>query len=210
MPGKAYQSCLKSFENEIIGLRLKRPPVPYSKIAEHLKEKYQIEVCRQAIYQFLKTRSKGYKTCKYAGCIEPINDVNQPTTEVPSLPKQTVLEAQETPTQSVTVKPATPTEPKKVFKMQYSDVYNLTRLSDEEAAERNKRIEEKRRLKEEQLKKENQLKSTEQPQEVEFNMEWSDVYNLTRMSDEEAAACNKRIEEKRKRLNEEKLKKANQ
>ena len=78
---------------------------------------------------------------------------------MPSLPKQTGFEVQETPTQSVAVKPATPTE---------------------------------------------------QPPEVEFNMEWSDVYNLTRMSDEEAAACNKRIEEKRKRLNEEKLKKANQ
>jgi len=159
MPGKAYQSCLKSFEKEIISLRLKRPPMPYSKIAVYLKEKYQIEVCRQAIYQFLKTRSKGYKTCKYAGCIEPINDVNQPTTEVLSLPKQTVSEIREISKQSAAVKPSMLTEqpPETEFKMEWSDVYNLHRLPPEEAAERRKRIAEKRkRLMEEQLKKEKQ------------------------------------------------------
>ena len=100
---------------------------------------------------------KGYKPCKYAWNIEPINDVNQLTTEVPSFPKQTVSKAPETSKQSVEVKPAKPAEPETEFKMQWSDVYNLHRLPPEEAAERNRRIEEKRkRLMEEQLKKENQ------------------------------------------------------
>jgi len=136
MAGKKYQSCLVPFENEILALRRRKPPMPFPQIAEYLKEKHQISVRRQTIETFLKIRMKGYKPCKYAWNIEPINDVNQPTTEVPSLPKQTVLEAQETPTQLVADKPSIPIEPKKVFKIQYSDVYNLTRLSDEEAAER--------------------------------------------------------------------------
>ena len=159
MGGKPYQSCLAPFENEIFELRRQKRPMSCAQIAEYMRKTHQIQVSRGTVLNFIKVRAKGYKPCKYAGCIELINDVNQPTTEVPSLSKQTGFEVQETPTQSVAVKPATPTE---------------------------------------------------QPPEVEFNMVWSDVYNLTRMSDEEAAACNKRIEEKRKRLNEEKLKKANQ
>ena len=159
MGGKPYQSCLAPFENEIFELRRQKRPMSCAQIAEYMRKTHQIQVSRGSVLNFIKVRAKGYKPCKYAGCIELINDVNQPTIEVPSLPKQTDTKVQETPTQSVAAKPATPTEP---------------------------------------------------PPEVEFNMKWSDVYNLTRMSDEEAAVRNKRIEEKRKRLNEEKLKKANQ
>jgi len=213
--GTPYQSCLEPFIDEIVGLRQSqhKRPVSCAKIAKYMKDKHKITVTRQAIYEFLKIRAKGYKPCKYAGNIEALGIVNQPTTEVLSLPKQTVSEVQETPTQSVAIKSVKSIEKprKQILNMEWSDSYNLTRMSDEEAAARNKRIEEKRRiLEEEQRKKENQSKPTEQPQEVEFNMKWSDVYNLTRMSDEEAEARNKRIEEKRKRLNEEKLKKEKQ
>ena len=163
MAGKTYQSCLVPFEKEIIALRRKKPPTPYAKIAEYMQEKHQIKVCRETIFSFIKIRAKGYKTCKYAWNIESTDNEDQPTTEAPSLSKQTVSEVQETPKQSVTEtpKPKTVTEqnqkPEWTFKMPWSDVYNLTRMSDEEAAERNKRIEEKRkRLMEEQLKKENQ------------------------------------------------------
>ena len=163
MAGKKYQSCLVPFEDEILSLRGTSPPTPYSKIAEYLKEKHQISVRHVTIYSFLKTRAKGYKPCKFTESIKRAKAINQPTTEVPSLSKQTVSEVQETPKQSVveTPKPKTVTEqnqkPEWTFKMPWSDVYNLTRMSDEEAAERNKRIEEKRkRLMEEQLKKENQ------------------------------------------------------
>jgi len=157
--GKTYQSCLVPFEKEIIALRRKKPPTPYAKIAEYMQEKHQIKVCRETIFSFIKIRAKGYKSCKYAWTIESTNDVNQQTTEVPLLlPKQTVSEVRETPKQPVAVKSVTPTKqfPEVEFKMEWSDVYNLTRMSDEEAAERNKRIEEKRKkLMEEQLKKEN-------------------------------------------------------
>ena len=163
MGGKPYQSCLSPYEDEILALRRRKRPMSCAQIAEYMQDKHQIMVRRQTVLNFLKVRAKGYKPCKYAGCIEPINDANQPITEVPSLSKQTVSEVQEIPKQLVveTPKPKTITEqnqkPEWTFKMPWSDVYNLTRMSDEEAAERNKRIEEKRkRLMEEQLKKENQ------------------------------------------------------
>ena len=158
MWGKPYQSCLAPFENEILELRLRKRPMSCAQIAEHMKNTHQIQVSRGTVLNFLKVRAKGYKPCKYAGCIEPINDANKQTTEVPYIQKQTVSEVRETPKQPVAVKSVTPTKqfPEVEFKMEWSDVYNLTRMSDEEAAERNKRIEEKRkRLMEEQLKKEN-------------------------------------------------------
>ena len=145
MWGKPYQSCLAPFENEILELRRRKRPMSCAQIAEYMKNTHQIQVSRGTVLNFLKVRAKGYKPCKYAGCINPINDVNMQTTEVPSLSKQTVLEVQETPKQSGAIKQTTPTEPEIEFKMEWSDVYNLTRMSDEEAAERNKRIEEKRK-----------------------------------------------------------------
>jgi len=158
MWGKPYQSCLAPFENEILELRRRKRPMSCAQIAEHMKKTHQIQVSRGTVLNFLKVRAKGYKPCKYAGCIEPINDAYKPATEVPYIQKQTVSEVRETPKQPVAVKSVTPTKqfPEVEFKMEWSDVYNLTRMSDEEAAERNKRIEEKRkRLMEEQLKKEN-------------------------------------------------------
>jgi hypothetical protein len=41
MAEKKYQSCLVAYENEIIALRRKKPPMPYSQIAELLRDKYQ-------------------------------------------------------------------------------------------------------------------------------------------------------------------------
>ena len=199
MGGKPYQSCLLPYEDEILALRRRKQPVSCAKIAKYMQEKHQIMVRRQTVLNFLKVRAKGYKPCKYAGCIELINDVNQPTTEVPSLSKQTGFEVQETPTQSVAAKPATPTEqpPEVEFNMEWSDVYNLTRLSDEEAAARNKRIEEKRkRLEEEQHKKKSQL-TPEEPKKI-FKMQFSETYNLHRLPPEEAAERRRLLAEKRK------------
>jgi hypothetical protein len=35
------------YENEIIALRYRKPPIPYSRIAELLREKYQIVINRE-------------------------------------------------------------------------------------------------------------------------------------------------------------------
>jgi len=152
MTGKKYQSCLSPFENEIVTLRLKRPPTPYSQIADYLKEKYQISVCRHTILGFLKRRATGYKTCKYAECIKLANALNQQTTEaspVSTKPQTIVSPVKETPKPATdkTVKDETPEIVFKPFEMEFSETYNLTRMSPEEAAAKNKIIEEKIRAK---------------------------------------------------------------
>ena len=58
MPGKPYQSMLIPYEKEILGLRKQRPPVAYARIAELLKEKYQVSIQRAAIFKFVKVRSR--------------------------------------------------------------------------------------------------------------------------------------------------------
>jgi hypothetical protein len=155
MAGKKYQSCLVPFENEILTLRRRKPPMSFPQIAEYLKEKYQISVRRQTIETFLKIRLKGFKQCKYAWSINPAKAESQPATELPSVNKQTVSEVRKAPKQPVSVNPTTPTEQETEFKMEWSDVYNLHRLPPEEAAERRRRIAEKRKLMEEQHKGEN-------------------------------------------------------
>lgn len=58
MPGKPYQSRLIPYEEEIVSLRKRRPPVAYARIAELLKEKYQVSIQRAAIFKFVKVRSR--------------------------------------------------------------------------------------------------------------------------------------------------------
>ena len=139
---KPYQSCLIPYENEIIALRRKKPPMPYSQIAELLRDKYQITICRENIFRFVKIRSKGIKACKYAWNIEPqdmnIND-KQPAVNAPSLQtsKATVSDKSK---KSVNKQP-------ELFKYEYSREYNMRRLSPEEAAAERKKIEEEEKEK---------------------------------------------------------------
>ena len=104
-----YRSCLIPYENEIVALRRKRPPVPFSKIAELLREKYQISVNREAIFKFIKVRAKGYKPCQYAWNIELSDVDNKQITEVPSLRKTPSLQS----TPLVSAKPKTNREEQK-------------------------------------------------------------------------------------------------
>ena len=52
--GKPYQSKLIPHENEIMAMRRKRPPVPYSMIATTLNEKYQLEISANGVFKFFK------------------------------------------------------------------------------------------------------------------------------------------------------------
>jgi hypothetical protein len=128
MAGKKYESCLAPFENEILDLRRKRPPVSFPKIAEYLKEKHQISVRRQTIETFLKIRARGFKTCKYVAAIEQLNAVNPPAAEsvlqthtppvVLNEPKPRIAktEVKEVSVQSVKEKPKERKEPDEVIK----------------------------------------------------------------------------------------------
>jgi hypothetical protein len=65
MPTKPYQSKLIPFEEEIMKLRRKRPPVPYARIAEMLCQKHSIVIQPPAICKFIKVRKRGRKVYGY-------------------------------------------------------------------------------------------------------------------------------------------------
>jgi len=130
--GKPYQSSLIPYEDEIITLRRKRPPMPYSQIAELLRDKYQLKICRETIFYFIKLRvKKGYKPCKYdAWDIESKKPNNQPATETPSLQKQTVSAVISKPQSADSL-----FDPSKVEVTEYSPTWNLHRPNTEEERE---------------------------------------------------------------------------
>ena len=162
MNEKPHQSCLEPFNDEIIALRRRKRPMSCAKIAKYLQDKHQITVHRQTVYDFLKVRAKGFKPCKYAWEIEPVNNANQPATEVPSVsakPQTTVsVQAVKAVQKEVTQPEVKETEqtvkyPSRDFDeiFQYSETYNLTRLSEEEAAERNRRLDERAKNRKERI-----------------------------------------------------------
>jgi hypothetical protein len=65
MPTKPYQSKLIPFEEEIMKLRRRRPPVTYARIAEMLCQKYSIVIQPSAICKFIKVRKRGRKVYGY-------------------------------------------------------------------------------------------------------------------------------------------------
>jgi len=66
MSGKPYQSSLIPYEDEIIALRHRRPPMPYAQIAELLRQKHNLLIQRSAIFKFVKVRSGGRKVYSYS------------------------------------------------------------------------------------------------------------------------------------------------
>ena len=145
MAYNTYRSRLIPYEHEIVTLRRKRPPVPYSKIVELLRDKYQIDVRTTTIIRFLQVRVKGCKSCKYAWDIEPITSNDQPIIEAPLTQKPTIVQTPKPAAQDKTKPTAEPVDSSKPgrFEMQFSETYNLTRLPPEEAAAWRKKLEEK-------------------------------------------------------------------
>ena|SRR5438552_3093832 len=132
MSGKPYQSILIPYENEILVLRHRRPPMPYAQIAELLRQKHNLIIQRSAIFKFVKVRSGGRKVYSYSRNA-PENAATAPAPRVTaSLPRPPAVVA-------VTVKrsPSTIT-----FQFTPSDRHNLTRISPEEAAAIRKMLEE--------------------------------------------------------------------
>ena len=58
MSGLPFRSKLAPFEQEIIELRRKRPPVSYRQIVQLLKERHGVEVTINGVFAFLRTRRK--------------------------------------------------------------------------------------------------------------------------------------------------------
>ena len=146
--GKPYHSSLAKYESEIIKLRSKRPPMPFSKIVEYLRKEHGLEVRRQTVYQYLKVRAKGYKPCKLVEAIAR-NAATQATPEVPpvaAMPKQAISGTSEAQKPIISEnRRSEAVSSSKEFNMEWSDNYNLNRVSKEEAADMLKIIEERKR-----------------------------------------------------------------
>jgi hypothetical protein len=151
MAGKPYQSCLIPYGNEIITLRRKKPPTPYPRIAALLYEQYQIAISCDGIREFVKRRAnKDTKTCKFAWKVN-LPEANDP----PVMETKTIKpKASKPPDKPARIEEDDDFEiPKFSEVMQYSDTYNLTLMSPEEAAALEERI---RRKKERDRTKEKQ------------------------------------------------------
>jgi hypothetical protein len=123
MSVKPYQSTLIPYEDEILSMRHQRPPMTYAEIAEVLRHRHHLNVCRETIFKFIKVRSRGRKVYAYAR-------------DVFSEKLATVVPIQKRKDTS----PQEQQEP--FFNYTPSDRYNLTRLPPEEAARRRKKLEE--------------------------------------------------------------------
>ena len=130
MPTKPYQSKLIPYEDEIKKLRRSRPPMTYQRIAELLREKYNLTIQRAAIFKFLKVRSRGRKVYAF-----------DPRFFEKEAAMFRVTKSGSGSQQAGRTAPATTTHPE--FRFTPSDRYNLTRLPPEEAAARRKKLEEK-------------------------------------------------------------------
>ena len=136
MSGLPFRSKLASFEQEIMELRRKRPPVSYREIVQLLKEQHGIEVTINGVFAFLRTRRKWDRRAAAA--------------KKQAVPKQvSQVSRSQLPTSPAVVmhRPGTDqaTPGRQLFNYTYSNTYNLTRLTPEEKAALEKRLDEERK-----------------------------------------------------------------
>ena len=137
MSGLPFRSKLAPFEQEIIELRRQRPPVSYRQIVQLLKEQHGVEVTINGVFAFLRTRRKWDRRAAAAK-----------KQAVPQQVSQVSRSRRPAPPAVVTNRPgdgnqATPG--RKLFNYTYSNTYNLTRLTPEEKAALEKRLDEERK-----------------------------------------------------------------
>jgi hypothetical protein len=86
MSGKPYQSKLNPHIRRIAELRRTRPPTPYKEIANILnKEHPELNVSHNAVWAFVKARSKGRKVAYLSLEDEPIPAAPEPV-QIPVVP----------------------------------------------------------------------------------------------------------------------------
>lgn len=136
---KPFQSVLIPFEEEIRGLRRRRPPVSYAEIAHILNQRHGIAVTYNAVFNFVKVRSKGKRSSYLFGppwhrVRNPLSD--QKTTSVTLGNPSTSDFPQGRKAEDALSRPRRPVA------FSFSDQYNLTRLTPEEAAALEKKLDE--------------------------------------------------------------------
>jgi len=137
MSGLPFRSKLAPFEQEIIELRRKRPPVSYREIVQLLKEQHGVEVTINGVFVFLRTRRKWDRRAAVSK-----------KQAVPKQVSQVSRSQRPAPSAVVTNRPSDGnqgTHSRKLFNYTYSNTYNLTRLTPEEKVALEKRLDEERK-----------------------------------------------------------------
>lgn len=119
-----YQSKLIPYEAEIAALRATRPPTPYARIVQILREKYALSVHRDTIHSFVRVRSHGRKVA----CFARLGNVTLQ-------PSEKKISSRPPPSdRRLSQPPAGTDRTQRKFNYTPSDRYNLTRLTPEQIA----------------------------------------------------------------------------
>ena len=137
-PSKPFQSVLIPFEDEIRALRHRRPPVSYAEIARILNQRHGIAVTYNAVFNFVKVRSKGKRTSYLFG---PPWHRSERLIASPSERQPPILGHRSTSDipQGRKAEDAV-SRPRRPVSFTFSQEYNLTRLTPEEAAALEKKL----------------------------------------------------------------------
>mgnify|MGYP003544657989 CR=1 FL=1 len=134
---RPYRSKLQPFEAEIAAMRQKRPPISYREIVKFLKERHGTSVQLSTVANFVRVRSKGKRSTYLFG--PPWHQIKD------SLPRQ----AKKPPTLGHQGNMDIPqgkgaedvvSRPRRPVSFTFSEQYNLTRLTPEEAAALEKKL----------------------------------------------------------------------
>lgn len=137
MSGLPFRSKLAPFEREIVELRRQRPPVSYRRIVDLLKERHGIDMTINGVFAFLRTRRKWDR-----------RSAAQNKTAAPKAVSQASRFQQPANPAVFTQQPGSNTDfaprPER-FSHTFSNTYNLTRLTPEEKAALEKKLDDEQK-----------------------------------------------------------------
>ncbi len=134
---RPYRSKLQPFEAEIAAMRQKRPPISYREIVKFLKERHGISVQLSTVANFVRVRSKGKRSSYLFG--PPWHRVKSPLPDQKT--RSTTLDRRSTSDIPQGRKAEdTISRPRRPVSFTFSQEYNLTRLTPEEAAALEKKL----------------------------------------------------------------------
>ncbi len=139
---RPYCSKLQPFEAEIAAMRQKRPPTPYREIVKILKERHGLTVQLSTLANFVKVRSKAKRSSYLFG--PPWHRANSLLSQPPKKPSTPNPSHQSTTNTVPQARqaPSAPSPPRRRVSFAFSEQYNLTRLTKEEVAELERKLDE--------------------------------------------------------------------
>ena len=135
MPGSPYRSKLTPYEAEITQLREQRPPMPYREIVIWLHQRHGVVVSINALFSFLKIRRRWNRSQSDATRAATA-EKKTASLSIPLPPSG----SRQAGTRSAIIESRSD-KPKPRFNYTPSDRYNLTRLTPEQIAALEKKLE---------------------------------------------------------------------